>query len=175
MFRWLRLKFVFIRFCDLFEAIWGSIWHHFSEKNPSENRFKKRGPPTWKCLRIPVSDGSQRRRLLLFFIKAAASRARWIQFNSIQFKLNSIQIQFKSSSNWKWLFELASKSKKSLEIADWVWFQLEKFRKQFEKLERADVRNVADVKMAKAHYWWSDTLVGQGPANFQERESSNIK
>ena len=35
----------FIRFCDLFEAIWGSIWHHFSEKNPSENRFKKRDPP----------------------------------------------------------------------------------------------------------------------------------
>ena len=36
----------FIGFCDLFEAIWGSIWHHFSEKNASENRFKKRGPPT---------------------------------------------------------------------------------------------------------------------------------
>ena len=34
----------FIRFCDLFEAIWGSIWHHFSEKNLSENRLKKREP-----------------------------------------------------------------------------------------------------------------------------------
>ena len=35
---------IFIRFCDVFEAIWGSIWHHFSEKNPSENRLKKREP-----------------------------------------------------------------------------------------------------------------------------------
>ena len=34
----------FIRFCDLFEAIWGSIWHHSREKNLSENRLKKREP-----------------------------------------------------------------------------------------------------------------------------------
>ena len=34
----------FIRFCDLFEAIWGSMWHHFREKNHSENRLKKREP-----------------------------------------------------------------------------------------------------------------------------------
>ena len=34
----------FNRLCDLFEAIWGSIWHHFSEKNASENRLKKREP-----------------------------------------------------------------------------------------------------------------------------------
>merc|ERR1711966_258218 len=34
----------FIRFCDLFDAILGSIWHNLSEKNASENRFKKRGP-----------------------------------------------------------------------------------------------------------------------------------
>ena len=26
-------------------AIWSSIWHHVSEKNPSENRFKTRRPP----------------------------------------------------------------------------------------------------------------------------------
>ena len=35
---------LFIRFCDLFEAIWGSIWHHFSEKNLSENHFKTEAP-----------------------------------------------------------------------------------------------------------------------------------
>ena len=34
----------FIRFCDVFEAIWASIWHHFSEKNLSEIRLKKRSP-----------------------------------------------------------------------------------------------------------------------------------
>jgi hypothetical protein len=42
----------FIRFCDIFEAILGSIWHHFWEKNPSENHFKKRGPPRWKLVII---------------------------------------------------------------------------------------------------------------------------
>ena len=35
---------IFIRFCYVFEAIWGSIWHHFSEKNLSEIRLKKREP-----------------------------------------------------------------------------------------------------------------------------------
>ena len=34
----------FIGFCHVFEAIWGSIWHHFREKNLSENRLKKREP-----------------------------------------------------------------------------------------------------------------------------------
>ena len=34
----------FSRFCDFFDAIWGSIWHRFLRKNHSENRFKKRVP-----------------------------------------------------------------------------------------------------------------------------------
>ena len=44
-------------------------------------------------------------------------RADSIQINSNQAQFNSIQfnsIQFKSSSNWKWLFELASKCEKML-------------------------------------------------------------
>ena len=65
-----------IRFCDLFEAILGSIWHHFWEKNPSENRFKKRGPPAWKWVTIPVSDGSWRRRLACALLTVTIARAR---------------------------------------------------------------------------------------------------
>ena len=34
----------FIGFCDFFEAMWGSIWHYFSEKNLSEIRLKKGSP-----------------------------------------------------------------------------------------------------------------------------------
>ena len=42
-------------------------------------------------------------------------RADSIQINSNQAQLNSIQ--FKSSSNWKWLFELAWKSNNCSEMA----------------------------------------------------------
>ena len=86
----------FIRFCDIFEAILGSIWHNFLEKNPSGNHFKKWDPPTRKRHHILVSDGSQRRRLLLFFIKADASRARCLDNNKDKVKLNSIQIELRS-------------------------------------------------------------------------------
>ena len=33
---------IFIRFCDVFEAILGSMWHHFSEKKPFRKSLQKR-------------------------------------------------------------------------------------------------------------------------------------
>ena len=94
---------IFIRSCDVFEAIWGSIRHHFSEKNPSENLFKRRKPPIWKNPTMTGSRGSQGGRLLLFFIKADASRARCPDNNNNKVKLNSIQfnsIQIELRSGW---------------------------------------------------------------------------
>ena len=40
----------FIRFCEFFEAIWGSIWHHFSEKKPFRKSLQKKGAP---CSNFP--------------------------------------------------------------------------------------------------------------------------
>ena len=81
----------FIRFCDLFEAIWGSIWHHFWEKSHSEIRFKKRGPPEWKRVIMYMSRGSQRGRLLLFFNKGHRLARALLEQNSIRFDFSSIQ------------------------------------------------------------------------------------
>ena len=146
----------FIGFCDLFEAIWGSIWHHFSEKNASENRFKKRGPPTWKQRTMEDAWGSQRGRLLLFFIKADASRARCLDNNNNKVKLNSIQIELRSgwglAEVWlelEFLLELASIAKK-----------IQNNSKNWKGLRSMKMVN---VKISKAHCSWSDTPTGPRP------------
>ena len=77
---------------------------------------------------------------------------KWLRLQNFQQRFEKISsIQFKSSSNWKWLFELAWKLKNPRNGC-LSWLRLQKFQKQFEKLERADVENIADVKMSKAHY-----------------------
>ena len=86
----------FIEFCDLFEAIWGSIWHRFSEKNPSGNRSKKRDP------HLKFRDYHRVRWLpetppliILYKGRRLAGALNSVQFNSIQaqFNSNSIQIE----------------------------------------------------------------------------------
>ena len=47
-----------LRFSLIIDAILCSIWHQFREKNPSENRFKKRVPPCLKQLTMTVARGS---------------------------------------------------------------------------------------------------------------------
>ena len=134
MFCWLRFKF------NLYQMLW-PFWSHlgfpltpFSKKKTLRKSLQKKGtPPTWKSQAMESSRGSQRRRLLLFFIKPAASRARWIQFNSIQFELNSIQIQFKFNSiqiehELEMVVWVGFEVEQSLKIDDWVWFQLEETR-----------------------------------------------
>ena len=80
-----------IRFRDIFEAILGSISHHCWEKNPSENRLKKRGPPRWKRVIMSLSRGSQRGRLFLFFNKGHRLARALLEQNSIRFEFSSIQ------------------------------------------------------------------------------------
>ena len=116
------------------------FWSHlrlhlapFLRKNHSENRFKQIGPPKWKSLPIPVSDGSQRRRLACALL------------NSNNCSSSNCCSNSNSSSNC---------CSNSCPNGCLSWLQLQLFQKQFEKMERADI---------KTQCWWSDTLVGQGP------------
>ena len=95
MFCWLRSKFVFYQILWVF---WGHLGVHlaqFFRKKPFRKSLQKKGASIWKRVTMGRSRGSQRSRLLLFFIKAAASRARCLDNNNNNVKLNSIQ--FKSS------------------------------------------------------------------------------
>ena len=133
----------FIRFYECFEAIWGSIWHHFWEKNPSENRFKKGGPPLendWlsPCPMAP-GDAASRARFSTVTIARARIQARF------QLELE-LWLEFVS----KFEFEIEN----LLEIGCLNWLRLQKFRKQFEKMERADIKTQCS---------WSDTPTGPRP------------
>mgnify|MGYP006863926203 CR=1 FL=1 len=143
---------------------WGYFGLHltpFLRKKPFQKSLQKKGPPKWKQVIMHMSRGSQRGRLLLFFIKADASRARWT-VTEFEFKFD-----FSSSSNsisarvrivvricvQVWV-DCNSKSKNCSKMAAWVgfdcksfennsklsWLRLQKFRKQFEKMERADIK-----------------------------------
>ena len=55
---------IFVRIFLTFEAILVSIWHHFSEKNCSENGYEKRGPihqnrSLWTCPEAPREAASR--------------------------------------------------------------------------------------------------------------------
>ena len=141
MFCGLRFKFVFYQNVLHFLCHLRAHLAQFLRKNHSENRFKKRDPPTWKLHPIPVSDGSQRRRLACALLNSN--------------NCPSSNCCSNSCPSLRWLhFEI----EKLLENGCLSWLLLQKFRKQFEKWKGL---------ISKAHFWWSDTLVGQGPANFR--------
>ena len=135
MFCGLRFKFVF------YQILW-DVWNNFGlhlaqflRKNLSENRFKKRG---W------------RRRLACALLEQK-------QWKGLEFKFD-----FSSSSNCgsnscpslSWLqFEI----EKLLENGCLSWLRLQKFRKQFEKNGRADIKTQCS---------WSDTPTGPRPGEF---------
>ena len=126
----------FIRFSEIFEAILDSIWHHFWEKNPSENRFKKRAPPKWKRVIMHMSRGSQRGRLLLFFIKATASRAHFSNRNNSS-SSNSSSISARARIVVRicvqvWV-DCNSKSKNCSKMAAWVGFDCKSFENNSKK------------------------------------------
>ena len=110
----------FIGFCEFCEAIWRSIWHNFREKNRSENRFKKRDPPTWKLHPIPVSDGPQRRHLacaLLNSNNSSISNSSSISARTRIVARIRVQVWVRNRKLARnWLLELASIAKVSKTI-----------------------------------------------------------
>ena len=156
MFCWLRSKFVFYQ---ILWVLWGHLGVHlapFFRKKPFRKSLQKMGAPIWKCRTMTGSRGSQRRRLLLFFIKADASRARCLDNNNNKVKLNSIQIELRSgwglAEVWlelEFLLELASIAKK-----------IQNNSKNWKGLRSMKMVN---VKISKAHCSWSDTPTGPRP------------
>ena len=156
MFCWLRSKFVFYQ---ISWAFWGHLGLHlapFLRKQPFRKSIEKKRAPIWKWGTMSGSRGSQRGRLLLFFIKAAASRARCLDNNNNKVKLNSIQIELRSgwglAEVWlelEFLLELASIAK-----------QIQNNSKNWKGLRSMKMVN---VKISKAHCSWSDTPTGPRP------------
>ena len=93
---------------------------------------------------MEASRGSQRRRLLLFFNKGRrlAGALNSVQFNSIQaqFNSNSIQIELELEMAVRVGFEM----RKILGHCCLSWLRLQKFRKQFEQIERADIKSFSN-------------------------------
>ena len=159
MFCCLRFKFDFYQILWHF---WGRLGLHlasFSRKKPVRNSIEKKGAPIWKLRTMDGSRGSQRGRLLLFFIKADASRARCLDNNNNKVKLNSIQIELRSgwglAEVWlelEFLLELASIAKQ-IQNNSINWKGLRSMK-------------MVNVKISKTHCWWSDTPTGPRPGEF---------
>ena len=161
MFCCLRFKF------DFYQILW-RFWSHlglhlasFFRKKPVRNSIEKKGAPIWKLRTMDGSRGSQRSRLLLFFIKADASRARCLDNNNNKVKLNSIQIELRSgwglAEVWlelEFLLELASIAKKNQNNSK-NWKGLRSMK-------------MVNVKISKAHCSWSDTPTGPRPGELSK-------
>ena len=111
----------FIRFCDIFEAILGSIWHHFLEKKPFRKSLQKMGPPHSKTpphprvrwlletpprVRASRTETMERARIQVRF---QLELELWLEFVS---KFELIAIRNRKIAR-KWLLELASIAKVS--------------------------------------------------------------
>ena len=159
MFCWLRFKFVFYRILWPFWSHLGLHLAPFFRKKPFRKSLQKKGASIWKRVTMGGSRGSQRGRLLLFFIKADASRARCLDNNNNKVKLNSIQIELRSgwglAEVWlelEFLLELASIAK-----------QIQNNSRNWKGLRSMKMVN---VNISKAHCWWSDTPTGPRPGEF---------
>ena len=101
----------------------------FLRTNHSENRFKKRNPPlenrTLSPCPMAPRDAASRARFSTVTIARARIQARF------QLELE-LWLEFVS----KFEFEIEN----LLEIGCLNWLRLQKFRKQFEKMERADIK-----------------------------------
>ena len=122
----------FMRLCYIFEAIWGSSWHHFWEKR-SGNRSKNGGPPDWKSRTMVVSRSSQRRCLACALLNSNNCSSSNCGSNSKQYLF--VLIEFSSSSNcWS----------NSCPNCCLSWLQSKKMKKWKES-------------MSKLNFSWSDT------------------
>ena len=158
MFCGLRFKFVF------YQILW-DLWGHFGlhlapflRKKPFRKSLQKKGPP---CSKFPHY---QRVRWLLETPpRMRASRTETIARARIQVRFQlELDLWFEFVSNlcpslsW-WQFEI----EKLLENGCLSWLRLQEFRKQFEKMERTDI---------KTQCWRSDTPLGRSPANFPQAD-----
>ena len=180
MFCWLRFHFV------VDQILW-PFCSNFQKQTLPKIASKKGDPlleSKWLwCRPGAPRDAASRAR----WFNSNQFNSRSIQFNSIQFKASSNwKWLFELARKLKNCSEMAARvgfdcktfknnSKQSVQFnsnrarighgcLSWPgnrtnprngclsWLRLQKFQKQFEKLERA-------------HYWWSDTLLGRGPAN----------
>ena len=171
MFCWLRFKFVFLSVFVTFLRPSGAPFGILFMKKPGRKALQKRRLPTWKQVPMAMSRGSQRRRLLLFFIKADASRARCLDNNNNKLKLNSIQFNSNRAEVWLrsgWgLAEVWPRSGLSSNCC-LSWLRLRKKSQIIRKLERSEVNENGQCQNFKSTLLmiWSRQL-GQGPANFR--------
>ena len=126
----------FIRFCEIFEAIWGSIWHHFLEKTIPKIASKK-GDPTFENKSLCTCPGAPRDAASYYsLIKATASRAHFSNRNNSS-SSNSSSVSTRGRIVVRicirfWV-DCSSKSKNCSKMAAWVGFDCKSFENNSKK------------------------------------------
>ena len=95
MFCWLRFKFVF------YQISWPFSLAPFLRNKPFRNSFQKKGHPIWKWQTIPMSDGSQRRRLACALLNSNNCSSSNYCSNSNQYLFELVAIATVSKQNRK--------------------------------------------------------------------------
>ena len=151
MFCWLRFKFVFHQ---VLWPFWGNLRLHLAQfvkkKKPLRKSLQKKDPlPTWKRHPIPMSDGSQRRRLACALLNSNNSSSSNSSSISARARIVvRIRVQVWVDCN--------SKSKNCSKMAAWVGFDCKSFENNSKKWKGLISKlNARDLTRR----------LGQGPAN----------